>query len=124
MAFGIEAIILVEIRLPSFRVTYYNQEMNEEYLRMNLDLIEEVQNEVLAKEESYKRKATKYHTKRVKNRQLWVGDLVLRRAKTNGLVPRKLNPIWEGPFKIASHGAYWLEEIAGKPLSHSWNLVI
>lgn len=37
---------------------------------MNIDLIKEVRDEAMAKEESYKRKATEYYNKRVKNRQL------------------------------------------------------
>lgn len=55
MKFGIEAVILVEIRLPSFSVTYYDQEVKDEQLKMILDLVEEIRNESLAREKSYKR---------------------------------------------------------------------
>lgn len=67
---------------------------------MNMDLIEELRDKVLARDESYKRKKVMYYNKRVKNRQFWAGDLVLRWVEATGYIPCKLNPTWEGPFKV------------------------
>ena len=41
LAFGIEAVALVEVGLESPRVEFSNAEHNEESLRLNLDLLEE-----------------------------------------------------------------------------------
>lgn len=40
-AFKTEAIILVKIGLPSFKLEEYNEGTNSEWLRANLDLLEE-----------------------------------------------------------------------------------
>ena len=45
LMFDFEAVIPVEIGLTSLRVTNYNEYQNEEELKTNLDLIDEVRNE-------------------------------------------------------------------------------
>ena len=42
LAYGSEAIILVEVHMANHRVMKYQDEENEEQLRLNLDLIDEV----------------------------------------------------------------------------------
>lgn len=68
LAFGAEVVIPVEIGLLSFKVSHFEKKENEEQLCTNLNLIKEAREEVIKKEESYKRKATKYYNKRVNNR--------------------------------------------------------
>ncbi|KAL0381905.1 UNVERIFIED_CONTAM: hypothetical protein Slati_4563500 [Sesamum latifolium] len=57
------------------------------------------------------------YNKRVKSRSFQVGDLVLRRV--DALKPiGKLDPTWEGPYKVTSvigKGAYELEDPEGRP---------
>lgn len=92
---------------------------------MNFDLIKEVQDEAQCKKESYKRKVAKYYNKRAKNRQFQAKNLVLHRIKAADYILRKLDLIWEGPFrvtKVASAKAYWLEKMDSKPLPHSWTI--
>ncbi|KAL0433687.1 UNVERIFIED_CONTAM: hypothetical protein Slati_2703000 [Sesamum latifolium] len=52
------------------------------------------------------------------------GDLVLRRV--DALKPiGKLDPTWEGPYKVTSiigKGAYELEDPEGRPLPRPWNV--
>ncbi|KAL0395051.1 UNVERIFIED_CONTAM: hypothetical protein Slati_4471300 [Sesamum latifolium] len=64
------------------------------------------------------------YNKRVKSRSFQVGDLVLRRA--DSLKPiGKLDPTWEGPYKVTSvigKGAYELEDPEGRPLPGPWNV--
>ncbi|KAL0411669.1 UNVERIFIED_CONTAM: hypothetical protein Slati_3756600 [Sesamum latifolium] len=64
------------------------------------------------------------YNKRVKSRSFQVGDLVLRRA--NALKPiGKLDPIWEGPYKVTGilgNGAYELEDPEGRTLPRPWNV--
>lgn len=80
LAFRVEVVILVEIGLPSFRVSHYNQNLNKEQIRVNLDFIKKVIDKVTSKEERYKKNVVKYYNKRVKNRYFLIGDLVLQRA--------------------------------------------
>lgn len=93
-------------------------------MRINLDLIKKVRNEAAVRDEAYKRKATKYYNKRVKNRQFHARDLVLRQIEVVGHIPRKLDPVWKGPFrvaKVAQAGSYWFEELVRKWLLYYWN---
>lgn len=60
-------MILVEVGLPSYIVAYYDEEMNEQ-MRVNLDLIKEIQAETVSNKENNKRKTTKYFSKIVKSK--------------------------------------------------------
>ena len=42
LAYGSDAVILVEVSLTSYRVARYNNEENEKQFHLNLDLIDEV----------------------------------------------------------------------------------
>ena len=46
LAYGIEAVIPIEIGMPTHRVQAYDLARNEEVLRMNLDLLEVLREEV------------------------------------------------------------------------------
>ena len=41
LAFGTEVVVSTEIGLPTFRIAHYQDELNEEVLRVNLDLLED-----------------------------------------------------------------------------------
>ena len=61
LAFGTEAINIVEVRLKSPRIEIASTEHNEEVLRLNLDLLEEKREQVLKRMEDYHRKTTRYY---------------------------------------------------------------
>ena len=127
LAFGTEAVALVEIGLKSPRIELASVEYNEEALRLNLDLLDEKRDMVQKRTEDYQRKTARYQDQKVKPRSYKPGDLVLkkylpaRKNPTHG----KLRPNWEGPY-ILSHvvrpGNYELQTGEGKVLSHSWNV--
>ena len=43
LAYGIDAVIPVEVGLTSYHVKNYNEDKNKEALRLQLDLVDEVQ---------------------------------------------------------------------------------
>ena len=47
----------------------------------------------------------KYYNKRVKLRQLDIGDLILRKVTpaTKDLIQGKLEPTWEGPYRVVHY---------------------
>ena len=55
---------------------------NEEKLRVNLDCLDEVRDKASSGMTEYQRKMAEYYDKRVKLRQLDIGDLVLRKVTT------------------------------------------
>uniref|UniRef100_A0A2N9EQY5 Uncharacterized protein n=1 Tax=Fagus sylvatica TaxID=28930 RepID=A0A2N9EQY5_FAGSY len=115
MTFGSEAVVPVEIGLTSFRTLAYDGQKNEEQLRLNLDLIDEVRETAEARMKRYQEKMARHYNSKVKPRQLSIGDLVLRKVTlaTRNPSEGKLGPNWEGPYKVIEvrrPGTYHLEE--------------
>ena len=54
LAYGSEVVILVEVHMANHRVTMYQDKDNEEQLRLNLDLIDEVRTDVEQRTAKYK----------------------------------------------------------------------
>ena len=75
----------------------------------------------------YHQKLKKGYDANVKLRPLVPGDLVLRKVVGAAKKPSwgKLGPNWEGPFwitSVAGIGAYYLEDLDEKVVSHPWNV--
>ncbi|GKV47270.1 hypothetical protein SLEP1_g54184 [Rubroshorea leprosula] len=94
LAFGTEAVIPVEIGVPSFRVTHFDEGRNGQLLRENLDLLDDIREEARLRTLVYKQKIENFYNKRVRPRTFKVGDLVLRKAGLTGFETRfgKLAP--------------------------------
>ncbi|RDX84185.1 hypothetical protein CR513_34809, partial [Mucuna pruriens] len=85
LTFGTEAVISIEIGEPSPKTALFRLAENEDELRVNLDLLQEMPRA------------------KTRPRQFKPHDLVM-----------KLTPIWEGLFKIIEEvdkGAYRLEQL-------------
>jgi hypothetical protein len=126
LAFGVEAVIPVEIGSPNFRIQHYNPGFNSTGLKLHLDLLEEKREDARVRTFAYQEKAARYYNKRVKPQSFNTGDWVLRRITTAAKDPTegKLGPVWEGPFwviKSNPKGAYQLEDTNGKKLQRPWN---
>ncbi|GKV43029.1 hypothetical protein SLEP1_g50370 [Rubroshorea leprosula] len=127
LAFGTKAVIPIEIGVPSFRVTHFDEGRNGQLLRENLDLLDEVREEARLRSLVYNHKIANFYNKRVRPRTFKVGDLVLRKAGLTGFETQfgKLAPNWEGPYTVAevSHpGAYILRDTKGKKVPRVWNV--
>lgn len=57
LAFGVEAVMPVEVRLPSFIVVHCDGEMNE-HMRVNLDVIKEVGVKTISKKRKLQEKSS------------------------------------------------------------------
>ena len=103
LAFGIEAIALVEVGLESLRVKFANTERNKETLRLNLDLLEEKREQALKRTEDYQRKITRYYDRKVRHNSFKPDDLVLKKLLPTRKDPThgKLGPNWEGPYIVS-----------------------
>ncbi|XP_050217456.1 uncharacterized protein LOC126668296 [Mercurialis annua] len=119
LTYGCEAMIPVEIGMPTLRVQFFDEAKNEEEQKLCLDLLEERREQAALRIEAYKQRMAKYHNKRVKPLSFQVGDLVLRRAdiaKGNAGVG-KLEPNWEGPYRVTEVGrvgAYKIAHMSGR----------
>ncbi|GKV30878.1 hypothetical protein SLEP1_g39649 [Rubroshorea leprosula] len=127
LAYGAEAVIPVEVGLPSGRSDRHGDPNNEQLLRENLDIVEEVREMSRIKNMAYRGRVAKFYNKRVRARQFKVGDLVLRKAGLTNTYSHmgKLAPNWEGPYmviQIKRPGSYVLADIQGRQLPYIWNV--
>ena len=102
LAYGSETVIPAEIHMANHRVTMYQDKDNEEQLRLNLDLIDEVTTDAEERTARYKNLMARQHDAMVKSRRFNIGDLVLKKVSlaTKNPAHGKLGPKWEGPYKI------------------------
>ncbi|RDY14485.1 Tf2-9, partial [Mucuna pruriens] len=123
LAFGTEAVILVEIGEPSLRTEFWEPEANAIELRANLDMMQEVREAVHIREFTIKARVAKLYNRKVIPCNFKPQDLVLRRT-VHKVESNKLTPKWEGPFRVkkeVGRGAYKLETLKGKEIPRTWN---
>ena len=94
LAYGSETVIPVEVHMANHRVTMYQDKDNEEQLRLNLDLIDEVRTDADKRTARYKNLMARQHDAMVKPMRFNIGDLVLKKVSlaTRNPAHRKLGP--------------------------------
>ncbi|XP_074373941.1 uncharacterized protein LOC141714315 [Apium graveolens] len=125
LAYGVDAVIPVEISLTSPRVDVFDPAISLEGLRLHNDLLEETREEARMRMIAQQEKIARYFNKKVKPKDFKVNDLVLRDSATSQpTVSGKFKPAWEGPYRISrlvSAGSYELAHLDGKPIKNAWN---
>ena len=126
LAYGSEAFIPAEVHMANHRVAMYQDKNNEEQLRLNLDLIDEVRTDVEHKTTRYKNLMVRQYDAMVKPRRFSIGDLDLKKVSlaTKNPAHGKLGPNWEGPYRVINYkrqGSYYLEALDERKLEHPWN---
>ena len=89
-----------------------------------MEVLEEVRLATLHRSARYQQTLRRYHERRIRERTLQVGDLVLRRVMTMKN-KHKLSTPWEGPYNIAKvirPDTYKLKDSDGNILTNSWNI--
>ena len=127
MAYGAEAVILLEINFPTQRITAFNPIANNSLLEKSLDLLEEKRERAMVHLAYYQQKLKQGYDAKVKSRPLAPGDLVLRKVLGTASNPAwgKLGPNREGPYRITSVagiGAYFLEDLDEHVVPRPWNV--
>ncbi len=100
LTYGVEAIIPLEIGLPTLRSEEFDLENNEHTLAKDLDLTQERKDLVMIRRASYQGDLRKRYGKNVSKRVLIQGDLVLHKVIESKKDPTlgKLGANWEGPY--------------------------
>ena len=123
LAYGSEAVIPAEVHMVNHRVMTYQDKDNEEQLRLNLDLIDEVRTDAEHKTARYKNLMARQYDAMVKSRRFNIGDLVLKNVSLAIKNPAHgiLGLNWEGLYRIINckrQGSYYLEALDGRKLEH------
>ena len=102
LAYRSEAVISAEVHMANHKVMTYQDKDNEEQLRLNLDLIDEVRTDVEHRTARYKNLMARQYDAMVKLRRFNIGDLVLKKVSlaTKNPAHGKLGPNWEEPYRV------------------------
>ncbi|GKC68070.1 reverse transcriptase domain-containing protein, partial [Tanacetum coccineum] len=126
LTYGAEAVILVEIRMPTLRTAEVDTIRNDEALGVNLDLLEEKKEQAAIQEAKTKARMEKYYNARVRSISFRPGDLVYQNNEASRAEDRgKLEPKWEGPYEVTEalgKGTYKLRDRNGNTLPRTWNV--
>jgi hypothetical protein len=110
--------------MGSLRVQAFDEDLQEQQRRQDVDFVDERRWRAAVQNARYNQALRRYHQRIVRNRELRVGDLVLRRIlNREGL--HKLSPSWEGPFKVTKvcrPGSVRLATEEGMQLPNPWNI--
>jgi hypothetical protein len=79
LVYGADAVLPLEIYLGSTRVAYFNAENQAEARELDSNLLEERHNTASANVQKYQDSLKRYYNKSVVQRELNIGDLVLKK---------------------------------------------
>ena len=117
LVYGCEAVLPLEIQIPSLRIALATQMTTEEQHQKRLEELEMLDEKRLEAQqhiEFYQAKISRAFDKKVRQRSFKEGDLVLTERRPmilNSKKKGKFEPKWEGPFVVEtvySSGAYRL----------------
>jgi len=97
-------------------------EENNEGIRANLDVLDEIRELARITGEATKRRVERRYQTKVVPRDFKVDDLVLRRAHMTEV--KDESPKWVGPFRIREvllGGEYRMETLDGTSIPRTWN---
>jgi hypothetical protein len=102
LAYGSEAVIPLEIGLPTLSFSEWEPTRNDLAQSQALDLLEERREQAMIRLASYQQQLKKGYNKNVWPRSFQQGDLILRKVLGNTKNPNdgKLGPNWEGPYQV------------------------
>ncbi|XP_074374027.1 uncharacterized protein LOC141714405 [Apium graveolens] len=125
LAYGIDALVPVEVGLESYPTKVYNVEVNDFGTRANVDFLEEEREAVHQINLKHLLQAAQYYDSGVKKRSFGIDKLVLRELAASMPTRQvKLQPNWEGPYKVVEvvhPETYKLETMAGKIVKNTWH---
>jgi ribonuclease HI len=100
LTYGMEAVLPVEVEIPSLRVLMEVKLKEAEWVQSRYDqlnLIEERRLKALCHAQCYQKRIARAYNKKVKPREFREGDLVLKQIRGND---GKFKPNWEGPYVV------------------------
>ncbi|XP_057976008.1 uncharacterized protein LOC131163438 [Malania oleifera] len=128
LVYGMEAVIPIEVEIPSLRVLKEAELTEAEWVQSRYDqlnLIEEKRLTAIVHGQLYQRRMMRAFNKKVRIRRFQEGDLVLKKILPIHNDPRgKWTPNYEGPYvvkKAFSGGALLLSDMDGADLVHPTN---
>ncbi|GJX39250.1 reverse transcriptase domain-containing protein [Tanacetum coccineum] len=127
LTYGSESVIPAEIGMPTYRTMMIREELNEEEIRLNLDLLTERRELAAIQEAKYKIKLEQYYNKKVHLTSFKPGEFVFRKNEASRVENQgKLGPKWEGPYRVEEayqNGSYKLQTMKDKEVPRTWHAI-
>jgi len=126
LVYGMEAVTPIELIQPSLRIMSYGEGDNDEARANELEFITEARERARVRTVEYQKRIKRAFDRKVVPRDYHPGDLVLKKVEASGKHVGKLEPNWEGPYRIVclrGKGAYELEDMEGRNLVRPWNAI-
>ncbi|RDY13956.1 hypothetical protein CR513_01047, partial [Mucuna pruriens] len=128
LVYGTEAVLPIEVEIPSLRVLAEAELDETEWVQQRFDqlnLIEEKRLTALCHDQLYQKRVKRAFDKKVKPRVFQKGDMVLKKVLPNIKDPRgKWAPNYEGPYVVKqafSRGVLILTNADGQDLKYPIN---
>ena len=128
LVYGMEAVLPVEVQIPSLRIMKEIGLDEDEWIQTRLDqinLIDEKRLAAVCHGQIYQKRMAQAFNKKVKRQVYQIGDLVIKRIILPQGDPRgKWTPTYKGPFvvkKVFSGGAMMLATMDGEEFPHPVN---
>ncbi|KAL4363426.1 hypothetical protein GQ457_04G018740 [Hibiscus cannabinus] len=128
LVYGTEAVLPVEVEIPSLRILNETKLVDAEWMQARFDklnLIEEKRLRAICHGQMYQKRMIRAYNKKVRPREFREGDLVLKKILLNQKDFRgKWMPNCEGPYVVKrafSGGALILMEMDGKEFKYPVN---
>ena len=80
LTYGSEVVIPTEVRLTSYWVHNHKESKNDEAIRLQLDLVDDIKATIEQRLAWYHDHMAKHYNSRVRHRDFRVGDLILRKV--------------------------------------------
>ena len=80
LTYDTKAVIPVEVGITSLRKDFFDEQSNDDQLKLNLDCLDEVRDLAFQRMTKYQQKMAQYDNQRVKLKRFNIGDLVLRKV--------------------------------------------
>ncbi|KAJ8636587.1 hypothetical protein MRB53_010854 [Persea americana] len=126
LAYGMEAVIPLEVGLPTLTLELCDQRRNDSNVARELDFAEERRKTAAISLAAYQQQLAREYNQKVRPRRFAVEELVLKKTLPGDRNPNegKLAPNWQGPYKVlstAGRATYRLKDMEGKELPRPWN---
>jgi hypothetical protein len=83
MVFGSEAVLQTELEYGTRRIAGYNEDRSKQARQDTVDQLDEARDIAVLRSTKYQQTLRRYYGRKVQQRALQVGDLVLQRVQTN-----------------------------------------
>ncbi|CAL1359337.1 unnamed protein product [Linum trigynum] len=124
LTYGSDAVIPIETAIPTYRITMFNEENNNEVRLTDHDLTTERRETAAIKLAAAKTQVARYYNAKLVPHNIKMGDQVLRRNFRPNAKHGKLASTWEGSYlirEVVGANTFMLSALDGEPIPRTLN---